>query len=79
MTATSVEVTLPTTMDFWWRHLIQINTERRYMNAFTRWRPSALYPLRRYFPKPQVRAVIAAKRRKASKSDDLVSNTGDAT
>lgn len=37
----------------WWqRHLWTIaSAPRPTMNAFTRWRPSALYPTRRYRPK----------------------------
>jgi len=51
MSATSVEGTLRSSPDWWQRHLWQVNPDQPYMNSFTRWRVSALYPIRRFMPK----------------------------
>jgi len=49
----SVEATLPSSPDWWQRHLWQVNPDQPYMNSFTRWRVSALYPVRRFKPRRQ--------------------------
>lgn len=64
------EITLPTSPDWWARHLMQMHPEKPWMNSFTRWRVSALEPVRRYWPKPQITKTPTKAKRKKVKADE---------
>lgn len=55
----------PPALDFWQRHLWQLNPERPYMNSFTRWRVSALYPVRQFMPHRDTMLAPKPKKGKA--------------